>query len=117
MDLEQANAAHAEWKIKLRTAINSRDTVDAAGIAADDRCPLGKWLKTEGRASLGALPEFTECLNRHAEFHREAGKVAQAVNQRRYDEAEAMLGADTAYTAATRAVATAILSLRKKATA
>lgn len=117
MDLEQANAAHAEWKIKLRAAISNRSTVDAASIAADDSCPLGQWLKSEGRASYGALTEFKDCVDRHAAFHCEAGKVAQAVNQQRYSEAEAMLGADTAYTSATRAVATAILSLRKKAAA
>ena len=55
MDLNEAIQAHSEWKMKLRSAIQSRTQLDAATIARDDCCALGKWLHGESRAQYGRL--------------------------------------------------------------
>lgn len=114
MDLTQAIQKHAEWKLKLRSAIAKKEKMDVATIARDDCCELGKWLHGNEKAKLGAMAAFPTCLRKHAAFHVEAGKVAQAINDGQYTAAEAMLGAGTPYTAASSAVGVAIMALKKE---
>lgn len=115
MDLDKALHAHGEWKLKLRTAISKKEQLDATAIGADNRCPLGQWLHGDARGKYGKLKAYGNCVGKHADFHREAGKVAAAINQGRYTEAEAMLNGGTPYAAASSAVGGAILGLKKEA--
>jgi methyl-accepting chemotaxis protein len=112
MDLAYAVRAHVEWRIKFRTAISKQEPMDIAAIAADDRCPLGKWLHGEGKREFGKLIAHSVCVQKHAAFHVEAGKVAQAIDSKKYAEAEAMLALETPYQAASLAVSVAINELR-----
>lgn len=97
MDLAQAGQAHSEWKIKLRMAIAKQDTLDATVISADNQCLLGKWLHGEARGKFSSLPSYAECVSKHAIFHQEAGKVAQAINAKNFTQAKAMMEANTPY--------------------
>ncbi len=115
MDLNQATQAHAEWKVKLRVAINKREKLDVTTISADNCCQLGKWLHGEARGLFGTLATYQECVKRHAEFHRAAGEVAQTINRGEYDAAGKLLDGGTRYSAASSAVASAILGLKKEA--
>jgi methyl-accepting chemotaxis protein len=115
MDLDKALQAHGEWKLKLRTAINKKEQLDAKTISADNCCPLGQWLHGEARGKYNTLRAYTQCVSKHADFHREAGKIASAINQGKYAEAEAMLNGGTPYAAASSAVGGAILGLKKEA--
>ena len=115
MDLDSAIGKHAEWKMKLRSAISKQEILDAGSISKDNCCELGKWLHGDGPASFGRLASFKECLAQHAAFHVEAGKVATAINAKNYPEATAMLNGGTSYAAASAAVHTAIMSLKKEA--
>jgi methyl-accepting chemotaxis protein len=72
MDLSTAISAHAEWKTKLRSAAEKKESLNVATIAADNCCELGKWLHGEAKAKYGALPAYKECLTNHAGFHRAA---------------------------------------------
>ena len=111
MDLKQALAAHVEWKIKFRTALANKESLDAATIARDDCCALGKWLHGESRAKFGKLPSHVLCVARHAEFHTAAAGLARLINGGNYAEAEAMLAPNTPYSRASAAVASAIMQL------
>jgi hypothetical protein len=113
MDLDKAIAAHADWKVKLRMAIQNRETLDVGQIAADDRCALGQWLHGDGRTMFGGKAEYVECVSKHAAFHAAAGAVASRINTGRYEEASAMLGPDSVYTQASTQVGTAIHRLKK----
>ncbi len=115
MDLNHAVQAHVEWRIKFHSAILMQEQMDFAAIAADDCCPLGKWLHGEGKREFGKLNAYPVCVQKHAAFHVEAGKVAQAINSRRYVEAESMLGLETPYQVASLAVAAAINALKNEA--
>lgn len=117
MDLDLAGQAHAQWKVKLRMAISKQETLDAASIGADNCCPLGKWLHGDARGLYGKLPAYRDCVDRHAAFHREAGAVATAINQKRFAQADKMLDAGTPYAAASSAVGSAILGLKKASAA
>ena len=117
MDFDSALAAHQEWKVKLRGAISGKSQLDAATIAKDDCCELGKWLRGEAKPKLGALPVYRECVETHAAFHREAGKVAVLINAGKYAEAESALGVGTPYSLASSKIATAIVQMRRKTAA
>ena len=115
MDLSEAIQKHAEWKLKFRSAISGHETLDAANIAKDNCCDLGKWLYGEGKIKYGKLASHAYCVTKHAAFHVEAGKVAAAINAKKYDVAEAMLGGGTPYAAISSDVAVAISRLKKEA--
>ena len=115
MDLDNAIAAHAEWKTKLRGAIQKKEQLDAASISLDNKCPLGQWLHGEAKAKYAKLSSHGNCVAKHAEFHRCAGNVAKTINASNYTEAEAMLASGTPYAAASSAVGVAIIGLRKEA--
>ena len=115
MDLDSASQAHAAWKVKLRTAIAKQETLDARAIGADNCCELGKWLHGDAKAQLGRFASYRDCVTKHAAFHREAGAVAQAINQQDFAKAQQLLEAGTPYSLATSAVSSAILGLKKEA--
>lgn len=114
MDLDSALAAHQEWKIKLRGAIAGKTKLDAQTISRDDCCPFGKWLHGEAKIRYAAMPAYLECLESHALFHKEAGKVAALINHHAYDQAEKALSAGTPYSAASDKVGGAIIRIRHK---
>lgn len=114
MDLNEAIKAHSEWKMKLRGAISAQATLDVQTISKDDCCALGKWLHGDSKQRYGPLASHTECIRLHAAFHKEAGKVAMAINNKLYGEAEKMLGTGAAYGAASNAVVFAIGALKRE---
>ncbi|WP_088278467.1 CZB domain-containing protein [Ideonella sp. A 288] len=115
MDLSQATQAHSEWKVKLRMAITKKESLDANTISADNCCNLGKWLHGEAKGKYASLRSYSECVQRHAAFHREAGAVARVINSGDFAKATQMLDGGTAYSAASSSVGAAILGLKKEA--
>ena len=115
MDLNEAVGKHAEWKLKFRKAIAGQETMDAETISKDNCCELGKWLHGEAKTKHGKFSSYTECVTKHAAFHVEAGKVAKAINAKKYAEAEAMLGSGTSYITASSVVGLAVMHLKKEA--
>jgi len=113
MDFDKAIDAHVGWKTKLRGAIASEARLDAAAIGRDSVCPLGQWLHGDAKIKYGHLPAFAGCVSAHAVFHREAGRVAAMINEKRYADADAALGAGTPYSSASTATGVAIGKLRK----
>jgi methyl-accepting chemotaxis protein len=114
IDFDSALAAHANWKVRLRSAIASGENVDARAIGADDCCVLGKWLHGDAKRLMAGRPTYTDCVAKHAAFHREAGRVAEAINAKRLDAAGAMLDAGTPYTDASSAVGMALNRMKRE---
>lgn len=115
VDLDLALKTHAGWKVRFRSAIVARETLDDVTIGKDNCCELGAWLYGEAGARYGQLRSYRACVDSHARFHVEAGKVARAVNDQRFREAEKMLNFDTPYTEASNEVSAAIGMLRREA--
>ncbi|MCF7986766.1 MAG: CZB domain-containing protein [Methylovulum sp.] len=111
--LDQAIQKHAEWKTKFRTAINHHEKLDVETIAKDDCCDFGKFLYSEIDSGLGQLSSFPSCLATHTQFHREAAKVAQAINDEHYQEAQNMMGGDSSFVNASIDVGVAIMRLKQ----
>jgi hypothetical protein len=114
IDLEGAIKAHAEWKTKFRAAISKEETMDAATIAKDDCCMLGKWLYGEAKQQYAGLETYKSLVVSHKAFHVQAGKVAGFVNAHQYQDAEAALAMGTPYTIASNEVGQLIIRLRKE---
>jgi methyl-accepting chemotaxis protein len=114
INLDNAIKAHADWRSKLRHAAQRSEQMDAATIGRDDCCELGKWLHGTGQSKCGSKPSFVSLVNAHQEFHREAGKVAQTINQGKTDAAEKMLGSNTGFSKASSNVTRLIVQLRNE---
>ena len=93
LDYQEALQSHQKYSILLRNAILRKLTVDADTLRRDDCCDIGEWIQGAGGQRYGRAPGFSELIKQHRALHQEAGKAADAVNQKRYDEARALLEA------------------------
>ncbi len=84
MDLDLAIRSHGDWKLKLRAAIQGKETLDVTIVSADNQCQLGKWLHTEAKEKYAKLASYKNCVAKHTEFHNAAGQVAKVVNAGQY---------------------------------
>ena len=114
MDFDKAMAAHADWKVKLRVALDNQDALDVDRICSDKNCDLGRWLHGEGRHQCGSAPSFGACIEAHAKFHREAGAVAATINRRDYVKAEQMLGIGSTFAETSTGVAVILRRLKRE---
>jgi Chemoreceptor zinc-binding domain len=114
MDLDEAIKKHSEWKTKFRAAIVKKEKLDAEAICTDDKCDLGKWLHGPAKSQLKASANYQACVKKHAEFHKEAGKVAKLINGEKFTDAETALGGTTSYGAASNSVIMAIQALKRE---
>lgn len=114
MNFDSAIEAHMAWKIKFRVAMQKREQLDEAAIARDNCCELGKWLHGEAALRYAQLPSYAGCVQRHAEFHREAAQVAHAINLGDFGRAESLLGPSSTYSGASGAVVVALGRLRRE---
>ena len=116
LDFSAALKAHADWKGKLREAINNEETLDEAKVSRDDLCVLGVWLYDEDNVNaLAALESYRHCKQKHAEFHKEIGKVAKEINRKNFDKAKEMIGAGSEYSDISTDIALSLHQLKKDA--
>ena len=115
MDFDGAIKKHAEWKLKLHSAIENHESLNVATISSDNACEMGKWLHGEAKIKFQNLPTYKQCLAEHAVFHAEAGKVAAAINGKNYAEAKTMLASGTPFSKASFSAAGAIYGLKMAA--
>lgn len=117
IDFNKAIRRHIEWKVKLRNAIATHTKLNAEEIAKDNMCEFGKWLHDDAKALYKDSPNYIQCMEKHAAFHREAGAVALAINNGNFTQAEAMLGSDSSFSQASSDVAAAVRLLQNEAKA
>lgn len=113
MDLKKAIEKHVAWKMKFRAAIDGHQSMDQVSIAKDNVCELGAWLHGPARAECSHCPSFHALIDAHREFHAEAGRIAAAINAKRFAEAEGLLSA-TAYGAASQRAIMAMMSVQRE---
>jgi predicted oxidoreductase len=112
MNLESAIGKHAEWKVKFRTAISKHQQMDIAHIGDIHACEFGAWLDSDGKKQNRHLPEFSNLVEIHKHFHREAVKVATLINVEKYIEAETALSG-ASYSDASKQMASGVMKLKK----
>ncbi len=81
-------ASHSHWKTQLRIAISNKERLNVANISKNNHCILGRWLHSDlAHLYIRHEQNHYECIHAHTLFHLEAGKVAEYINARKYDDA------------------------------
>ncbi|WP_116114870.1 methyl-accepting chemotaxis protein [Austwickia chelonae] len=86
-------SAHAAWKKRLRTAIDTGSLpagVTVQSASRDDVCPFGKWLHS-GQADALDRTRAAETREAHARFHQAAGQILAEAAAGRRREADALM--------------------------
>ncbi len=116
MDFDQAISAHSAWKMKLSTYLRKPDgSIKSAEVQVDNKCALGQWIYGEG-AKWNTLPEYTTLKNEHAKFHKAAAEVVRKADSGDSVSEDIALGSKSDFAAASNAVVSSIMAIRRKAT-
>ena len=96
MGLAQAISRHQDFKVRLSLFVlaGAGEVPDLEDCSRDDRCDLGRWLLGEGDRRFGPSPEHASLKAIHAQFHRRAGAVLQAVREGNRAGAQKLLERD-----------------------
>lgn len=112
--IQKAIAAHAGWKARLRSAVDTgKFDVSVAVIKADNQCEFGKWLY--GPDFTGAEKQtqnYRAAKDLHAKFHLEAAKVVELATSGHKDEADAAMALGGSYTKASSALTQELVQWR-----
>jgi methyl-accepting chemotaxis protein len=115
MDFDQAIMCHTQWKSKLAAYIAKPDkSLDAAAVAQDDRCDLGKWIHGEGRKYANSA-EFEKLVADHKRFHQAAGEIIRKADSGQSVQEKVALGAKSDYANASNAVVTSLMKMKRAA--
>lgn len=76
MNLEEAVAFHATFRVRLRAFITAPEASVPASISRDDLCPLGQWLHSPEGMKFAAHQEYRNLLACHKDLHQAATHAA-----------------------------------------
>lgn len=112
-EINKAIAAHGQWKLRLKTAIdsgNSEFTVER--VRPDNNCDFGKWLHSLPADQKGAL-HWKTVQQLHADFHKAAaGVLEQALKG---DKTAASAGMSGPFAAASSKLTSAMMAWKREA--
>lgn len=112
-----AISAHANWKLRLKTAIDTgKSEWSVERVSPDNLCDFGKWLYS--------LPEseqqgqhWVEVQTLHATFHKEAARVLGTALSGKQREARELMAFDSGYARISAKLTWAMMEWRKTITA
>jgi methyl-accepting chemotaxis protein len=104
MDFDDAIAKHAMWKTTLSVAIATGDELDVERIASDRCCAVGRWLHGDAAEIISDHSARMVCIEVHANFHKEAARVAGLINSERLDDASQLLRDGSPFAEASEAI-------------
>ncbi len=83
--LEAAIEAHFLWFLRFSICIEDGVGLDPSfepgAVAADESCEFGRWLYNEFPPTLRGTALYWHIRNLHAEFHRQAARIAEVAKQ------------------------------------
>ena len=93
LNMKEAIDAHVTWKARLKSQLEGEgaETLEVGVVASDDRCALGKWIHGEAKQRFVHLPEYSELLRYHAQFHLSVGNILLEMHQGGKENAGKML--------------------------
>lgn len=66
MELQDALVSHLDWKVRLRTALADRQSVNLDAASDHEHCALGQWLRGEASVRFGHLASYHACCDLRA---------------------------------------------------
>lgn len=113
MNFDDAVSAHTKWKIRLRANLDgSGEKLDAAMVARDDACDLGKWIHGDG-SRFKALPEHQALRAAHAKFHKCASEVVARNSKGQKAEAEKLMANGGEFSRHSTETVSAIMAMQR----
>jgi len=92
-EIGKAISAHGMWKQKLRIAIDTGECESTPDkVKMDNNCAFGKWLYERIDPSVKSSPYYSEIVNLHAQFHKEAGAILEIALKGDKDQANELMG-------------------------
>ncbi len=93
LDIQVAISAHENLKNRLQAYLDgtSKEVFDAYVVCFDDRCDLGKWIHSSGKAKLSQYPGFASLMSHHKMLHFTASNVVALQDRGKTAEAGAIL--------------------------
>jgi methyl-accepting chemotaxis protein len=82
LDRSAAIAAHQAWKARLKGVLDgtNAEKLDPNVVCLDNRCTLGIWIHGPGQQICGHSSLFEVLRDKHAVFHRTAGRILTLVS-------------------------------------
>ncbi len=111
---QDAIAAHMRWKISFHLAIRMRERMSERAVEAIEnsgKCSIGRWLVSPVTVGVRRTAEYVALVARHEEFHVAMQRIAKLINSEDYLAAARGLEAGSRFEAASKAIASAIMSL------
>jgi hypothetical protein len=113
MNFDDTVSAHTRWKSRLRASIDgSGENLDAAVVARDDACDLGKWIHGAG-SRYKALPEHQALQTAHARFHKCASEVVTRNAKGQKAEAEKLMADGGEFSRHSTETVSAIMAMQR----
>ena len=110
--LNRAIAAHAQWKYRLKQAIEAGTSEwTAESVRPDNLCEFGKWLHSASPAET-ATERWKKIRELHAEFHKEAARILTMALAGRKTEAEAAVALGSHFSRTSADLTLALVSWR-----
>jgi hypothetical protein len=96
-NLQNAIAAHAQWKERLNESIESGTSAfDPEVVKLPNKCEFGKWLYGDSiSADVKESNYYKEAEDLHVQFHIEAAKVLTMALAGNKDEAKKLMDTDS----------------------
>lgn len=115
--LASAISAHAGWKARLRTVVNTGVTdTPIAVVHSDNKCEFGKWLYGPDISGTDKQSEsYLKVKDLHAAFHKEAAKVVELATSNQKEQAAQAIAMGGSYAKASTALTEAMIKWRDKA--
>lgn len=89
---------HLTWKIMFEEAVRKAGVgLEVDGVAADNHCPLGRWLHQRAPRPVSNPIALQMLLEVHAEFHRSAASVLALAHAGRVRDAVSAMSPDDHY--------------------
>jgi hypothetical protein len=81
----------------------------------DDVCQFGTWLNGDGKKQYGHFAIYEACVQMNSKCHLLAVEVASAIDNKKYMDAQAMLGRGAPLAVWSTSMAVAIMQLKREA--
>lgn len=93
LDIKAAISVHENWKNRLQAYLDGtyKERFDAYVVCFDDRCDLGKWIHSSGKANLSQYPGFASLMSHHKMLHFAASNIVALQARGKIAEADAIL--------------------------
>lgn len=90
VDLSSARFKHLNWKFRIRSFLDGKETLTLQQAVSHTECDLSRWYYAEGKAKYGHLPVMQKFEEEHIKLHATIKRVVELKNNNQTLEAETL---------------------------